>query len=112
MKISFGTYAGQDLKDVPLNYLHWALTHVKISLPMRAEINRILAERNFFEDGDDVLWFGRYAGYRFEEVPLSYLSWALATVTLPEAAARRIRALLAEADYPENGHQRPKEAKP
>jgi uncharacterized protein (DUF3820 family) len=104
MNISFGCYKGRDLNEVPTSYLQWALNTVALSQPMQAEICRILRERGT-HNFSDAMPFGRYAGFRFEEVPLNYLSWMLANCELHHEHRQRIERILQAARYPEGGHR-------
>lgn len=107
MRIAFGAYAGSKLEDVPLNYLHWLLANVAISMAMKAEIATILATHGYDPTGENSMPFGKYAGFLLEEVPLSYLSWALANVELTATLKEKMHNLMDEANYPKNGHLRP-----
>jgi uncharacterized protein (DUF3820 family) len=106
MRIVFGMYAGQDHTQVPPSYLHWLVTHVPLSEKMKEEIKATLRLIGRWSEGDDynVMPVGKYAGCQLEEIPLTYLSWALCNMRIPGAVYTRIEEILEEAEFPAGGH--------
>lgn len=100
MRLAFGKYAGAGIETVPAGYLFWLQQNVRLSRAMEKAIVDQLKRRNFYEAGDDTMPFGRYAGYKLEELPLSYLSWSVQHMSaLTEPTRQRMRIILQEAEY-------------
>jgi len=50
MKMPFGKYKGEDIEDIPEEYLYWLLTEVELQEPLRTAVYRVYYGINPTED--------------------------------------------------------------
>lgn len=74
--VNFGKYRCSQWKDVPLDYLNWALQNLGESEPEVTELayTEIKRRRNELIE-DPVLDFGKHQGKKYSDLPYDYLRW-------------------------------------
>lgn len=102
LRLPFGPYMGQPIDDIPPPYLLSVWHCIDITPSMRRRIEFILewhrSERAPIEEIPHfpLLYFGRYIGYRPEEVPIDYLRWISDHIPVTNPLNEYIRNILIE----------------
>lgn len=74
--VNFGKYRSSQWKDVPLDYLNWALKNLDESEPEVTELayTEIKRRRNELKE-NPIINFGKHQGKTYGELPNDYLRW-------------------------------------
>lgn len=102
LRIAFGPYAGKKISELSEAYLMSLWYYIDLTPAMRNQVEYVL---QFYRDQRPpdstvgthtyrLLYFGRYIGYRPEEVPIDYLRWMIDYIPIGNHLNDYIRTIL------------------